>query len=60
MICALITFLSYPRYQALPVKVGEEPGNKGISKCELSLHLVWFPDPSCVGGAREGREGRVW
>ena len=24
------------------------------------LTLVWFPDPSCVGGAREGREGRVW
>ena len=22
--------------------------------------LVWFPDPSCVGGAREGSEGRVW
>ena len=22
--------------------------------------LVWFPDPSCVGGVREGREGRVW
>ena len=20
--------------------------------------LVWFPDPSCMGGAREGREGR--
>ena len=22
--------------------------------------VVWFPDPSCVGGAREGREERVW
>ena len=22
--------------------------------------LVWFPDPSCVGWARERREGRVW
>ena len=21
---------------------------------------IWFADPSCVGGAREGREGRVW
>ena len=21
--------------------------------------LVWFPDPSCMGGAREGREGRI-
>ena len=24
------------------------------------LQLVWFPEPSCMGGAREGREGRVW
>ena len=22
--------------------------------------LVWFPDPSCMGGARKAREGRVW
>ena len=22
--------------------------------------LVWFPDPSCMGGARKTREGRVW
>ena len=21
--------------------------------------LVWFPDPSCVGGAKAGREGRI-
>ena len=27
---------------------------------ECVVKLVWFPDPSCVGGAREGREGRVW
>ena len=22
--------------------------------------IVWFPDFSCMGGAREGRERRVW
>ena len=22
------------------------------------VHVVWFPDPSCMGGAREGSE--VW
>ena len=25
-------------------------------KCSHAA-IVWFPDPSCVGGARGGREG---
>ena len=28
-------------------------------KCSRAA-IVWFPDPSCVGGVRVGREGRVW
>ena len=24
--------------------------------CERCDHVVWFPDPSCMGGTREGRE----
>ena len=29
----------------------------------VAYQLVWFPDPSCMGGvrkARKEREGRVW
>ena len=28
-----------------------------IKRLFWCLLLVWFPDPSCMGGAREGREG---
>ena len=40
-------------------------GHMGGGKSGLGTRLVMFrhslvPDPSCMGGAREGSEGRVW
>ena len=40
-----------PRKQKSVVKV------KVQHSCNAKL--VWFPDPSCMGGAREGRKGLV-
>ena len=32
-----------------------------LQQAEVKVQdVVWFPDPSYVGGAKAGREGRVW
>ena len=33
--------------------------NTEIRSIEGGKYVVWFPDPSCMGGAREGRKGLV-
>ena len=37
----------------------DSPGRKFLLQrwSEKWRCLVWFPDPSCMGGAREGKEG---
>ena len=33
---------------------------KVSSQGQSTSHVVWFPDPSCMGRARGGRKARVW
>ena len=51
------------QYDVIP---WEPNTRKGVYIREIPLFnslvwgLVWFPDPSCMGGARKEREGRIW
>ena len=45
-------YMSFPEW----VELGTRSGTWAELSCKF---LVWFPDPSCTGGAREGREGRL-
>ena len=41
-------------------KEKEEQAKAAESQVPTIVNIVWFPDPSCMGGGRKARKGRVW